>query len=169
MPPHRSRERYVPMDPKTDISYGDPREVFGLDSLFENYRVDSRIYYIKPETVIGRLRAGEDEMDLTAPAIYRVVRLLQYDEHNLETGHVLYAIYRDMYPKSVISWDYVPIEIIEKNWPDGVEFPQGSLVAEITREDSRALAFSVEGLWRERGGDPKHKFPKTGGMRFKHP
>ena len=161
----RVRRARYPRD--TDISFGDPIEVFGIDSLFENYRADRQIYYCRPETVIGKLRVGENDMALTAPTMYRVVRLVQFDEHNLETGRVRYAILRDMYPNPRISWDFLPIQKIEKDWPEGVEFPQGSLEAEITRSQSRALAFNIEDLWRERGGDPHHKFPKTGGLKFK--
>lgn len=154
------RPRYARVDRNIDISYGDPVEVFGIDDLFQQYRVDRRVFTITRESVIGRLRVGEDEMDLTADVEHHAVRLIQYDDNNLPTGKILYVIYREMLPHSIISWDFAPIEQIQPDWPEGVEFPKGSLVAEITRRDAKKLAVSVEQIWRERGGDPSHHIDK---------
>lgn len=165
--PRPKRPRYAPIDRRIDISYGDPVEVFGTDDLFRKYRVDRRVFTLTRESVIGRLRVDESEMDLTADTKHHVLRLVQYDDADLMTGKILYVIYREMLPHSVISWDHVPIEEIHPDWPEGVQFPNGSLEAEITRRDARILAVSVEQLWRERGGDPRKKFSKTGGRKLK--
>ncbi|OGG35118.1 hypothetical protein A2363_01285 [Candidatus Gottesmanbacteria bacterium RIFOXYB1_FULL_47_11] len=147
-------------------TWGDPITSLGEDALFANYRIDTRVYTVHPETVIGRIQVGEDEMDWTAPTVYRVVRLIEKTDTDLGTGHVLYAIFPDMQPYTLMHLDQTPIEFIEPDWPEGVDFPNESIVAEITRPQSRTLAFSMEQLWRERGGDPHHKFPKTGGRKF---
>jgi hypothetical protein len=152
--------RRAPIDRHIDISYGDPVEVFGIDDLFQQYRVERRVFTLTHESVIGRLYTSEAEMDLTADVVHNAVRLLQYDDANNPTGKILYVIYREMLPHSIISWDFAPIEQIQPNWPEGVEFPKGSLAAEITRRDAKTLAVSVEQIWRERGGDPSHHIDK---------
>jgi hypothetical protein len=159
--------RYVRVNRDVDISWGDPVDVFGTDSLFEHYRVDRRVFTLRRESVIGRLSVGEGEMDLTADIKHHALRLVQYDDADFMTGRILYVIYPEMLPHSVISWDHVPIEEIHSDWPEGVRFPRGSLAAEITRRDARTLAIDIEELWREHGGEPRNKFSKAGGRKLK--
>lgn len=156
-------------DRHADISWGDPDQIFGTESLFNDYKLAKRVVLIKPESVVGRLHAGEYYMDLTSPVVYRALQLIQYDKNNLETGKVLYVIYPEMGPYTMMHISDVPIEEIEPDWPEGVEFPQGSLAAEITRKEAKTLAITIEDLWRQRGGRPEMKFDKSGGRKFKKP
>ena len=159
----RKYPRYTDMPKGADISYGDPDTIFGTEYLFHNYQVTKQVFWVDPESVVGKLHAGDDVMELTAEVKYRALQLIQYDDNGLATGKVIYTIYRKMFPQSLMSWQHVDVEQIVPDWPQGVEFPQGSIVTEITKLDARTLAINVEDIWKERGGNPKYKFPKSGG------
>lgn len=166
---HRKRReypRYTPIGLK-DGTYGDPYEIFGIDFLYGQYTLDRQVYTVKAESVIGRLKVGSDVLPLTARIKRRAIRMIQHDENNLATGKVLYILYPEIYPYSTLHLEGVPIEQIDEDWPEGVEFPEGSLVHEIMKPEAKTLAVSIEALWRERGGDPKRKFSKKGGRKFK--
>ncbi len=161
---------YADYDAELPIDWGDPDKVFGTESLFTNFRITERIFLVKPESVFGKLHVGEYEMELTADALYEALELVQYDaDGGTQTGKVIYTIAQDMSPYVSINWDHAPIQEVQPDWPEGVEFPQGLVVAAITDPRARRLAINIEDIWRQRGGDPKYKLPKTGGRRFKNP
>lgn len=158
------------MDRKGDFSYGDAFEIFPIDFLFGQYKLDRQVYTIKTESLIAKLKVGDDELPLTAATKRRAIRLIQYNpESNLDTGKVLYVIYPDIYPYTLLHVQDTPIEQIDEDWPVDVEFLEGSLATEIMKSEAKTLAVSVEALWRERGGNPKHKLPKDGGWKFQKP
>lgn len=161
------KPRYENYPRDTDLDYGDPTEYFGIDSLFTNYRVDRRLYWVKPESVRGRLLVGDQQMDLTADTTYRAIRFEHIDDRGAPTGAYVFLLYRELFPFSTMFTDHVPIEQIEPDWPEGVEFPDHSLVERITHPGAKTLLIDTEQLWRERGGDPLYKFPKTGGRKLK--
>ena len=166
----RKRIRYTPFDRDLPIDWGDPEEIFGPDTLLVQFKVTHRYFRVKPETVIGRLRAGDDVMDLTADTMFEALELVEFDrDSNTRTGKVMFAIAKDMSPYVTINWDHTPIEEIYPDWPEGIEFPAGSIFTVINDKRARHVAVRMEDVWRARGGDPTHKLDKSGGRKFKNP
>lgn len=170
----RVEPKYVSFDDGSARGFGRVDELFGKeDDLFADYRVDKTLYWVKGESLVGNLIVGDDTFQLRADAMYRVIRFIQTDmTTNEPTGKGLFLLYRDLgrFPFfSTFFTSQAGIEKIEPSWPDGVDFPQDSFVGQITNPRAKTILVDVEALWKERGGDPKHKLPKTGGRKFKNP
>jgi len=136
---------------------GDPLEYLGIDP--DEWQVVKMVFTINPETVIGRLFSlTGNQMELTDTTISRAI-LLEQRKQDVPTGKFLYLLYADT-PEGFGDWTAYPIEQIQKDWPEGVMFPYGSLPDTINNPNNRILAVSVEDLIKSRGGDLNYHIPK---------
>ena len=156
---------YGAIDPQ-DLS---PIDIFGEDSLFLNYRVDELMYWVKGESLMGKVVVGGETLELRADARYRVLRFEQMDgQMNEPTGQYLFLLVTDPRIYSIFFTSSAPIEEVYPDWPDGVEFPKDSFVERITNPKAKTLFVDMEALWEERGGDRNFRGSKDGGWGSKH-